>query len=469
MLSFGRRSVVSSAFKFSRRCVASRANRVSIVTEIADTPGSLTQFLKSFDMHKINLTHIESKPTQKETSMFQIYIDFDGSLKDQRIQEFVKELETSAHCRSMLVLDEKEVPWFPRVPTDLDFVANRTLDAGKDLESDHPGFNDPVYRARRQELAQIAIDHRAGAAIPTIKYTEDEIRTWGAVYNHLKKMHKKFACTEYLTALSLLEKNCGFSATQIPQVQDICQYLKDRTGFQLRPVAGLLSSRDFLNALAFRVFFSTQYLRHHSRPLYTPEPDICHELIGHVPMFADPDFADFSQEIGLASLGASDDEIERLAKIYWFTVEFGVVRDSESNDLKAYGAGILSSIGETEYSCTAEWRKSAVDEGLPQEQINKLYKTSWLSDDCQVEIPAVANMDVRLMTQTPVLITKYQHIYFAGKSMNDVKMKVREYCDRNMAKPFLCRYNASSEHIWVDRAVKRKAHVPVSKYMDSNV
>lgn len=125
------------------------------------------------------------------------------------------------------------------------------------------------------------------------------------------------------------------------------QVLAKTTGWHIRPVAGLLHPRSFLNGLAFRTFHSTQYIRHPSNPTYTPEPDICHEVLGHVPMLAHPAFALLAQVIGQASLGASEKDIWHLTKLYWYTVEFGTVK--EGNEIRAFGAGLLSSIGELKH------------------------------------------------------------------------------------------------------------------------
>jgi phenylalanine-4-hydroxylase len=290
--------------------------RTSVLMELHDRVGVLHDVLRYFWKYDVNICRIESRPIQADgrgRKRFDFFVDLEGSAEDANVAKLLDALRPLTD--KLLILDEKQVHWFPRHISELDLIADRTLDAGIDLEADHPGFRDMTYRARRAALAEAAKNHRWDRPIERIDYTPEETNVWRTVWDKMTPLWEQFACKEYKYAMQQMKDHCGYGRDNIPQQQDISEYLHSRTGFRMRPVAGLLSSRDFLNGLAFRVFFSTQYIRHHSKPLYTPEPDICHELLGHAPMFADRDFADFSQEIGLASLGASDEDVDKLARV----------------------------------------------------------------------------------------------------------------------------------------------------------
>jgi phenylalanine-4-hydroxylase len=396
---------------------------------LADRPGALQQALNIFAAHEINMSRLETKPCL-HSSNYEFHVDFDGLPSQPAVQALLAELRASA--QQVNILESKKVAWFPRHKRDLDVIANDILAAGTDLDSDHPGFSDPVYRARRAEQTQLALDFRYGDKIPRIAYTPEEVACWGEVYGRLRTMHEEHACAEHMRLLPLFEQNCGYSKDNIPQLQDISDFLAECTGFTIRPVAGLLSTRNFLYGLAFRTFFSTQYLRHHSKPLYTPEPDLVHEIMGHVPLFADQDFADFSQEIGLAAIGATDEQIEELGRCYWFSVEFGLCK--QQGQLKAYGAGLLSSFGELKYSLG-------------------------LSDDAKPEYRPFDPFNASKQTYP---ITTYQPLYYVAESFQDAKSQMKTF-SRSLARAFNVRYNPYTATLDIDANVRLEDHVAQGK------
>jgi phenylalanine-4-hydroxylase len=212
-----------------------------------------------------------------------------------------------------------------------------------ELSADHPGFNDPAYRERRNHIANLAATHEAGTPAPLVAYTDTERQTWRTVFEQLMRLYPTHACEAFIPVV----REMGYQADNIPQLRDVSSFLEHRTGFRLEPVAGLVSARDFLTALGRGVFCATQYIRHHSKPHYTPEPDVVHELMGHAPMLAIEDFANLSRKIGEGAERATDEQVQQLATLYWFTIEYGVLRQEGS--IKAYGAGLLSSFGELEH------------------------------------------------------------------------------------------------------------------------
>jgi phenylalanine-4-hydroxylase len=155
--------------------------------------------------------------------------------------------------------------------------------------------------------------------------------------------HRTFACQEYLDGKEAL----GLPKDHIPQLEDVSEMLRPLTGYRYRPAAGLVPLREFYGSLADKAFWSTQYVRHHSVPLYTPEPDVLHEVVGHGNTLANPRFTALYEAAGRATNRVETDEaLQFISKVFWFTLEFGVLH--EGGALKTYGAGILSSPGEIE-------------------------------------------------------------------------------------------------------------------------
>ncbi|XP_012507410.1 PREDICTED: tyrosine 3-monooxygenase isoform X4 [Propithecus coquereli] len=274
-------------------------------------PSALSQALKVFETFEAKIHHLETRPTQRPRAggpQLEYFVRCELPRRDlaallssvRRVSEDVRSAR------------EDKVPWFPRKASELDKCHHLVTKFDPDLDLDHPGFSDQVYRQRRKLIADIAFQYKHGSPIPCVEYTAEETATW----------------------------------------------------------------------------------------------DCCHELLGHVPMLADRTFAQFSQDIGLASLGASDEEIEKLSTLYWFTVEFGLCK--QNGELKAYGAGLLSSYGELLHSLSEE--------------------------------PEIRAFDPEAAAVQPYQDQTYQSVYFVSESFSDAKDKLRSYASR-IQRPFSVKFD----------------------------
>ena len=209
------------------------------------------------------------------------------------------------------------------------------------LADDHPGAGDPDYRLRRNEIAAAALAWRPGTPIPQVQYTEAEHEIWRTVSRELAPKHERLACRAFREGKAAL----ALPTERVPQLDEVTARLRPLTGFEFLPAAGLVPLDEFLGSLADRAFHSTQYLRHPSGPLYTPEPDIVHEVIGHGNLLADAQIAEVKRLAGAAARRCETPAaLQYMADVFWFTIEFGVIH--EEGELRCYGAGLLSSFGE---------------------------------------------------------------------------------------------------------------------------
>ena len=176
-----------------------------------------------------------------------------------------------------------------------------------------------------------------------VYYTPTENQVWSTLIKRQLPIVASHACPEFLRGIELLE----LPHDHIPQCHDMSAKLRDLTGWTLEPVPALIPADHFFTLLANRKFPCATFIRIPEELDYLQEPDIFHEVFGHCPLLTNQAYADFTQLYGKLSLAANEADRDMLARLYWFTVEFGLIQTPEG--ARAYGGGILSSKGETIY------------------------------------------------------------------------------------------------------------------------
>jgi phenylalanine-4-hydroxylase len=222
------------------------------------------------------------------------------------------------------------------------------------------------------------------------QYTAEDHQVWKILFERQIKNLPPVATSEYMLGIDRV----GFVADRIPNFEEVNLKLKPLTGWQLHVVPGLIPNREFFQLMSNRNFCATTWLRTMEQLDYLQEPDMFHDVFGHVPLLTNPPLCNFLADLSRIALRFVENEhvIELISRIYWFTVEFGLIR--EEGQLKIYGAGILSSVGETKYA---------------------------LGD-----IPKRLPYDVRQILDTPYIKEKFQEKYFVVDSYDQLYASVDE-------------------------------------------
>ena len=217
-----------------------------------------------------------------------------------------------------------------------------------------------------------------------VEYPQEEHETWQILYQRQIEVIQNRACQEFLDGVDAL----GLSAHEIPQIPDMNKILGAATGWGVAPVAALISFGKFFELLANKKFPVATFIRTREELDYLQEPDIFHEIFGHCPLLTNQAYADFTETYGKLGLSASKKDRIFLARLYWFTIEFGLLNSDDG--LRIYGGGILSSKEETIYA---------------------------LESNQPVREP----LEVLNVLRTPYRIDVLQRIYFIINELNDLQ------------------------------------------------
>jgi phenylalanine-4-hydroxylase len=273
------------------------------------------------------------------------------------------------------------------------------------------------------------------------KYTQENHQVWREMFNKRWALLETQVSRTFIEGINVLK----LSGERIPLLSDtvlsedctiadgtvlkkgtklegINRYLGQVSDWASYGVPGYLPAKAFFACLAARQFPTTVLIRPREVMDYLPEPDIFHDVFGHVPLHAHKVFADFLQTYGKAALLCEDPvHIERLGRLFWFTVEFGMIR--EDGKTKVYGSGIVSSHGESAYSLSGQWEKPGRS-----------------AEPCTPrDVPEWREFDLDRVCDTPFEIDHYQPIYYVLESFEQLRDAMNSYAERVLGKAAMAR------------------------------
>lgn len=231
-------------------------------------------------------------------------------------------------------------------------------------------------------------------------YTEDDHDVWGILYRRRMSELEDTGSQAFLSGAEVI----GLDGTRVPDLADVNRRLRDMTGWAAVPVTGFIEARGFFSCLARRRFPTTVMVRSREQLEYLEEPDIFHDVFGHVPLHANPTFGDFLQTFGaVAAEAETPEEIQAMARLFWFTVEFGLV--NERGKTRIYGSGLISSVGDAANALgpNCDRRPFTLDAVIHQPfEIDRLQDVLFVVDDFQQLFEACREAQERLRAGTLV-------------------------------------------------------------------
>ncbi len=247
-------------------------------------------------------------------------------------------------------------------------------------------------------------------------FTAEEHAVWDTLYERQIKLLPGRASKAYLRGLDLLK----LSESGIPNFEELSERLMKATGWQVVAVPGLVPDDVFFDHMANRRFVAGNFIRRADQLDYLQEPDVFHDVFGHVPLLADPVFADYMEAYGRGGQRAlQHGALKQLSRLYWYTVEFGLIQ--EDNDLRIYGAGIVSSYGESRF---------ALDSDSPNRigfDLKRVMRTNYRIDDFQQNYFVIPSFDELLRV---TIETDFAPLYDEILAQPDIAIAAIEPGDR---------------------------------------